>query len=153
MKDAVISVIALATSHETVVSLTVVMDLPDVTTIATITGVAGPVARTRVEVMTLTNHVGGMIEIDEIVQGAEAVNITTVMSATIGRHLITAETGTTAEVVDIVVVEATVGIGTILVVMSRGVVQAISIEVLQASLNSIKRSHKTRVATCKIVSG
>ena len=155
MKDAAISVIKLVTSHETVVSLTVVMDhLAALTIAAAITGVADLVVRTRVEVMTLTSHVEGMTEIDVIVQGAEAVTITTVMNATIDLLLITTEIGTTAEVVDIIVVEAMEGIGTIHVDANRGAVLAISIEVLQeTSLSSIKRSHKTQVATCKIVSG
>ena len=156
MKDAAISVIALATSHETAVNLTVVMDRLDAPKIATITGVADLTVRTRVEVMTLTSHVEGMIEIDEIVPGVEAVTITTVivMSATIDHRLTTTEIGTTAEVVDMIDVEVMEGIGTILVEMNRGAVLATSIEVLQEmSLSSIKRSHKTRVATYKIVNG
>ena len=155
MKDAAISVIKLVTLHETVVSLTVVMDhLAALTIAAAITGVADLVVRTRVEVMTLTSHVEGMIEIDVIVPEVEAVTITTVMSATIDLLLTTTEIGTTAEVVDIIVVEAMEGIGTIHVDANRGAVLATSIEVLQeTSLSSIKRSHKTQVATCKIVSG
>ena len=155
MKDAAISVIALATLHETVVSLTAVMDHLAVLTIAAaITGVADLVVRTRVEVMTLMSHVEGMIVIDVIVLEVEAVTITTAMSATIDLLLTTTEIGTTAEVVDIIVVEAMEGIGTIHVDANRGVVLATNIEVLQeTSLSSIKRSLKTQVATCKIVSG
>ena len=154
MRDAAISVIALVTSLETVVSLIMVMDHLDALKIATITGVADLIARTLVEVMTLTSHVEGMIEIEEIVQGVEAVTIITVMSATIDQVLTTAETGTTAEVVDMVVVVATEGIGTILAETIRGAVLVISIEVRQqTSLNSIKRSLKTRAVTYKIVNG
>lgn len=156
MKDAAISVIALAISHETVVSLTVVMDHLGAPKIVTITGAADLTARTRVEVMTHTSHVEGMIEIDEIVPGVEAVTITTVivMSATIDHRLTTTKIGTTAEVVDMIDVEVMEGTGTILAEMNRGAVLATSIEVPQeTSLSSIKRSHKTRVATYKIVNG
>ena len=155
MKDAAISVIALATSQETAVSLTLVMDhLAALTIAAAITGVADLVVRTRVEVMTLTSHGEGMTEIDVIVPGVEVVTITTVMSATTDLLLTTTEIGTTAEVVDIIVVEAMEGIGTIHVDATIGAVLATSIEVPQeTSLSSIKRSHKTQVATCKIVSG
>ena len=153
MKDAAISVIALATSHETVVSQTVGMDHLDARTIAAITGEADLIARTRVEVMTPTRHEGDMIVTDESAPGVEAATITTVMSVTINQILATAETGTSVEVVGIVVVEAMVE-GTIHVEMNRGAVLATSIELPQETSNSSnKRTHKTLAATYKIVSG
>ena len=145
--------IAQATSHETVVSLTLGMDRLDAHTIAAITGEADLIARTHAVVMTLMSHEGGMIVTDESALEVEAATITTVMNVNTSHILVTAETvtGTTAaEELDIIVVEATEEESAD---MSRGVVLATSLEVLQEISSSNKKNRKTGVAKHKMTSG